>query len=72
MCQERKQTTRVFFVWIAANLLGLISMSATVSALPILRSISGPGSVWSTLIMTLPIGLAQWLVMRRQLPLSPI
>jgi len=62
--------TRAFLLWIAANLLGFISMSALLIALPILKSI--PGSVASTLIITLPIGFAQWLVLRRLLPLSPI
>ena len=70
MYRERKQTTRAFLFWIAANLLGFISMSALLITLPILKSI--PGIAASTLIITLPIGFAQWLVLRRLLPLSPI
>jgi hypothetical protein len=45
-------------------------MSALLIALPILKSI--PGIVASTLIITIPLGLAQWLVLRRLIPLSPI
>jgi hypothetical protein len=70
MYREHKQTTRAFLIWIAANLLGFISMSVLVIALPILKSI--PGIVASTLIVTLPIGFAQWLVLRRLLHISAV
>jgi hypothetical protein len=70
MYQEHEQTTRAFLSWVAANLLGFISMSALLIALPILKSI--PGIVASTLIITLPIGFAQWLVLRRLFHISPV
>ena len=70
MYRNHKQTTKAFFIWIAANLLGFISMSVLLIALPILKSI--PASVGQQIIIVVPFGLAQWLVLRRLISLSPI
>ena len=56
--------------WIAGNLLGIgISLIMPI-ALPFLLEVHGV--VASSLIIFIPIGLAQWLVLRRLLPLSPL
>ena len=70
MYRNHKQTTKAFLIWIAANLLGFISMSVLLIALPILKSI--PASVGQQIIIVVPFGLAQWLVLRRLISLSPI
>jgi len=70
MYRKHKQTTKAFLIWIAANLLGFISMSVLLIALPILKSI--PNFVAPLIIIGVPFGLAQWLVLRRLIPLSPI
>ena len=70
MYRNHKKTTKAFLIWIAANLLGFISMSVLLIALPILKSI--PASVGQQIIIVVPFGLAQWLVLRRLILLSPI
>ena len=70
MYRNHKRTTKAFLIWIAANLLGFISMSVLLIALPILKSI--PASVGQQIIIVVPFGLAQWLVLRRLISLSPI
>ena len=68
MSQKHEQTTRAFLSWIVGNLLGWIFISALLITLPILKSI--PSFVAPFLILTIPIGLAQWLVLRRFIPLT--
>jgi hypothetical protein len=68
MSHKHEQTTRAFLSWIVGNLLGWIFISALVITLPILKSI--PSFVAPLLILTVPIGLAQWLVLRRFIPLA--
>ena len=70
MYRNHKQTTKAFLIWIAANLLGFISMSVLLIPLPILKSI--PNFVAPLIIIGVPFGLAQWLVLRRLILLSPI
>jgi hypothetical protein len=67
--QENKWIVRFFLYWIGANLLGALGMYALGALLPIPRFMRGV--VVFTLFL-LPIGLAQWLVLRRQIPLSPL
>ena len=59
---------RVFLGWIVANLLGVSVIGALLFFLPFLTSI--PGRLASCLIIGLPIGLAQWLALRRVAPIS--
>jgi hypothetical protein len=68
MSQKHKQTTSAFLSWIVGNLLGWIFISALIVTLPILKSI--PSFVAPLLILTIPFGLAQWLVLRRFIPLT--
>lgn len=57
-----------FLGWILANLLGVAALGALIVILPFLTTI--PGMVASTLIIGLPIGLAQWIALRRLAPIS--
>ena len=68
MSQKHEQTTREFLSWIVGNLLGWIFISALLITLPILKSI--PSFVAPLLILTIPFGLAQWLALRRFVPLT--
>ena len=68
MSQKHGQTTRAFLSWIVANLLGWTFISALIVTLPVLKSI--PSFVAPLLILTIPFGLAQWLVLRRFIPLT--
>ena len=53
--------------WIVANLLGVAAIGV-LSLIPFLTSI--PGALVSSLIIGLPIGLAQWVLLRRVAPIS--
>jgi len=57
-----------FLGWILANLLGVAALGALIVILPFLTTI--PGMIASTLIIGLPIGLAQWIAIRRLAPIS--
>jgi hypothetical protein len=57
-----------FLGWILANLLGVAALGALIVILPFLTTI--PGMVASALIIGLPIGLAQWIALRRLAPIS--
>lgn len=70
MSHKRAKTINPLLAWIAGNFLGIAVLSAMVFALPFLKSINGV--VASVLIISIPIGLAQWLVLRRLIPLSPV
>jgi hypothetical protein len=69
MFQEHRLTRSIFLPWIGANLLGFLGMSALITVLPVPRFI--PGFV-VLILFFLPIGLAQWLVLRRRILLSPL
>jgi hypothetical protein len=58
----------VILGWIVANLLGVAAIGGVILILPFLRSI--PGILVSTLGIGLPIGLAQWIALRRVAPVS--
>jgi hypothetical protein len=58
----------VILGWIVANLLGVAAIGAVIFILPFLRPL--PGILVSTLGIGLPIGLAQWIALRRVAPIS--
>ena len=68
MSMEIKEVRGSFLGWILANLLGVAALGALILILPFLTTI--PGMVASTLIIGLPIGLAQWIAIRRLAPIS--
>jgi hypothetical protein len=68
MAQEVEEVRGSFLGWILANLLGVAALGALIVILPFLTTI--PGMVASTLIIGLPIGLAQWIAIRRLAPIS--
>jgi hypothetical protein len=57
-----------FLSWIIANLLGFATLGALIFVLPFLKS--NPGIVAGALIIGLPIGLSQWIALRRLAPIS--
>jgi hypothetical protein len=59
-----------FLLWVAANLLGWLVLVALLAALPTLKSIRG--LFVAPLLIGVPLGIAQWLVLRRLIPLSPL
>jgi hypothetical protein len=68
---SKNQTkNRVFLYWNLGNLLAWAFISALLAALPGIQSI--PGFFAALLVLTIPFGLAQWLVLRRFLPVSPL
>jgi hypothetical protein len=68
MSMEIKEVRGSFLGWILANILGVAALGALILILPFLTTI--PGMVASTLIIGLPIGLAQWIAIRRLAPIS--
>ena len=70
MFKKNEQTIKAFLTWLVGNFLGWIFISTLLAVLPILKSV--PGFIGPLLILTIPIGFAQWLVLRRFIPLSPI
>jgi hypothetical protein len=57
-----------FLIWIIANLLGFATLGALIFILPFLNS--NYGIVAGALIIGLPIGLSQWIALRRLVPIS--
>jgi hypothetical protein len=86
MFQKHRDGIRALLGWIVGNLLGLAATSALIVALPILKSVPGTVAapvalpmvrtavriVLGNLIAFGPIGLAQWLILRRLGPLSMV
>ena len=70
MFKKNEQAIKAFLTWLVGNFLGWIFISTLLAVLPILKSV--PGFIGPLLILTIPIGFAQWLVLRRFIPLSPI
>jgi len=68
MSMEIKEVRGSFLGWILANILGVAALGVLIVILPFLTTI--PGMVASTLIIGLPIGLAQWIAIRRLAPIS--
>jgi len=57
-----------FVIWILGNILGFGALGLSLIVLPSLMSI--PGTINPLLILTIPISLAQWIVLRRIVPTS--
>ncbi|MCK5053389.1 MAG: hypothetical protein KAR65_03885 [Anaerolineales bacterium] len=68
MSQEFANASKPFVIWIVANLLGFTVLVASLFTFPFLKSI--PGIVASPVIITIPISLAQWIALRRSVPIS--
>ena len=67
MARKLHEEGGVILGWIVANLLGVAAIGV-LSLIPFLTSI--PGALVSSLIIGLPIGLAQWVSLRRVAPIS--
>jgi hypothetical protein len=65
--RKRVEPRAVILGWIIANILGVAAVGA-LGLMPFLTSIHG--MLPSTLIVGLPIGLAQWIALRRVVPVS--
>jgi hypothetical protein len=66
-------TIKPILAWIAGNFLGIAVPSSLILFIPDLESIDTiAGIVAIFLAIFIPIGLAQWLVLRRFMPLSPL
>ena len=68
MSQKSGYLSKQFLIWVFANILGFGALGASLLVFPSLMSISG--IVASTLIISIPISLAQWIALRRILPTS--
>ena len=68
MSQQSGYISKPFLIWIFANILGFSALAISLLVLPSLMSISG--IVVSTLIISIPISLAQWIALRRIFPIS--
>jgi hypothetical protein len=68
MAQKLYKVGGVILGWAIANLLGFAAIAAITLILPFLTSIRG--RLVSSLIIGLPIGFAQWMVLRRVAPIS--
>ena len=62
--------SRMFLYWNLGNVLGWAFILALRSVLPGVRSV--PGFFVALLVVAIPFGLAQWLVLRRFIPVSPL
>jgi len=61
---------KAFLIWCAANILGLGAPPLILYLIPSLTAISG---LYSTaLIISLPLSIAQWIALRRSLPVSTL
>jgi hypothetical protein len=73
MSYKHIKTIKPILAWIAGNFLGIAVPSSLVFFIPNLETIDSiAGIVGIFLIIFIPIGLAQWLVLRRFTPLSPL
>jgi hypothetical protein len=68
MVRKLYEVKGVFLVWIVANFLGVVAIGAISFIFPFLKSI--PGRLVSSLMIGVPIGLAQWIALRRVAPIS--
>jgi hypothetical protein len=68
MSQKSTYPKGNLIVWISANVLGFTALGMLVFIIPSIMSVSG--IVPAILIISIPIGLAQWLALRRILPTS--
>ena len=63
MSQITSFLNKQFIIWVFANLLGVAVLGAALFVFPFLMTISGFAA--STLIISIPISLAQWIALRR-------
>ena len=68
MSQKSGYLSKQFLIWVCANILGFGALGASLLVFPSIMSISG--LVATTLIITIPISLAQWIALRRILQTS--
>lgn len=68
MSQHSRYLSKSFFIWIFANILGFSALGLALLVFPSLMSIAG--IFGSTLIISIPISLAQWIALRRIFPVS--
>lgn len=68
MSQQFGFIRKPFLIWIIANILGFGVLGIALLVIPSLMSISG--IFGSTLIISIPISLAQWIALRRIFPIS--
>jgi hypothetical protein len=68
MARKLYEVGIVILVWFVANLLGVAASGALSLILPFLVSIHG--MLVSSLIIGIPIGFAQWIALRRVVPIS--
>jgi hypothetical protein len=69
MTEKLGVTRAAILMWIAANLLGVAALGV-LSLIPYLTSI--PGRLVSSLLIGLPLGIAQWMALRRVAPVSAL
>ncbi len=60
----------VMLVWVIANFLGVAAIGVSTLFFPLLLLIPIPGWLLASLMLGLPIGVAQWIVLRRVAPVS--
>jgi hypothetical protein len=70
MTRKLNEAWVVVLSWLFANLLGIAAARA-LSVIPQLFTFN-PGMLLSSLIIGLPIGFAQWIVLRRVAPISSL
>ena len=68
MVRKLYEVRGVILGWVIANFLGVAAVGVLTLILPFLKSI--PGMLVSSLIIGLPIGIAQWIALRRVAPIS--
>jgi len=68
MSQKPAYLNASLIAWISANVLGFTALGMLLFMIPSIMSVSG--IVPAVLIISIPIGLAQWLALRRILPIS--
>jgi hypothetical protein len=68
MARKLYEVGGVILGWTVANFLGVAAIGALVFVLPFLKAI--PGMLVSSLLLGVPIGMAQWIALRRVAPIS--
>jgi len=70
MSQKSGYTWGIFLIWVAANIVGFSIPPLIPLLFPSLATLSG--FFGTLLIISLPLGIAQWLALRRFLPISAL
>jgi hypothetical protein len=70
MSSKDERTPGVFLKWMVGNLVGWTVTSALIVFLPTV--LPAPGPVLTGLVLAAPVGIAQWLVLRRLIGLTPL